>query len=184
MRKLVNSLALCLFLVVNAWADSSFYALEARSLEGDLVEFSQYKGKVLVVVNTAVHCGFTAQLSDLQKLYEKYQDQGLVVLGFPSADFSEKEKESDKQVKKFCRKRYGVSFPMFSKDRVVGPKKQAVYKFLTEEGAKKFKGEIGFTFEKFLIDRKGKIRDRFGSFTNPNGMKMTDAVEALLAEKL
>ncbi|MCB0334884.1 MAG: glutathione peroxidase [Bdellovibrionales bacterium] len=165
-----------------ATAEKSLYDYSARCIDGHEIPFTRYKGKVVLIVNTAAHCGFTDQLTELQKLQDRYSDRGLIVLGFPSTDFSELEQESNPQLKKFCKKRYGVSFQLFSKGRVTGSDKLEVYKYLTEEAPKDLRGEVTFTFEKFLIDRNGVLRGRFGSFTNPLSIRVTEMVEALLKE--
>lgn len=159
---------------------ASFYELSAPSLDGKAVPLSKYKGKVTLVVNTASKCGLTPQYKDLEALYGKYKEKGLVVLGFPSNDFGSQEPGTNAEIKKFCDAKYKVSFPMFSKDKVIGADKQPVYQFLTTAGESK--GEVEWNFEKFLIDRNGKVVGRFKSKTLPLAPEVTQAVETQLSQ--
>lgn len=163
-------------------ASTSPYSLEVTNIDNQKVKLSDYKGSVALIVNTASRCGFTPQYKDLQMLYEKYKSKGLVVLGFPSNDFMSQEPGSNDDIKRFCSMNYGVNFPMFAKGSVKGAEKQTLYKVLTEQSGPEFAGEIGWNFEKFLVDRNGKVRARFGSFTNPMSAKIERKVEELLAE--
>lgn len=160
----------------------NFYTLQAQELTGAKADFASFKGKVVMIVNTASKCGFTPQYEDLQQIYEKYKNQGFVVLGFPSNDFMNQEPGSAEEIKNFCKSKYNVSFPIFEKNPVSGKDKQPVYKFLTEQTADEFKGEIRWNFEKFLIDRKGSVQARYGSFTNPASSKVITKIEELIAE--
>lgn len=165
-----------------AAAGQSFYSLQGVSLEGQPVMFSDYAGRVVLVVNTASRCGFTPQYADLEELYAAYRERGFIVLGFPSNDYGEQEPGSDEEVLEFCRVRYGVTFPLFQKAAVSGEGKQTVFRFLTEQGAEEFQGEVGWNFEKFLIGRDGRVRARFSSFTNPLSARMREEIEKLLNE--
>lgn len=160
-----------------------FYDLSAPSIEGELFSFSQLKGKVVLIVNTASRCGFTSQYEGLQTLYETYKEQGLVVLGFPSNDFMSQEPGSNEDIKQFCRLNYDVSFPMFSKANVKGPQKQAVYRYLTEQTTPEFQGEIGWNFVKFLVDRSGNVIGRYSSMTKPSSKALTMKIEEALLQK-
>jgi glutathione peroxidase len=159
----------------------SFYSLHAESIDGKAVNFSEFAGKVVVVVNTASKCGFTPQYKDLQQLYLNYKDKGVVVLGFPSNDFLHQEPGTNEEVKQFCQVRYGVEFPLFDKQPVSGEQKQPVYRYLTEESGE-YSGEIDWNFEKFLIDKHGEVRARFGSFVNPLNDRVTKKIDELLGE--
>jgi glutathione peroxidase len=159
-----------------------FFDLSAESISGDVVNLSDYRGKVVLVVNIASQCGFTSQLGDLQKLYEEYKERGFVILGFPSNDFGGQEPLSNEEVKGFCSSNYGVTFPLFAKSSVSGSDKQPVYKFLTEQSEKKFNGDPGWNFVKFLVGKDGKVKDRFSSMTKPLSGSMKKRIEALLAE--
>lgn len=158
----------------------SFYNLEAQNIDGKAVPLSKYAGKVAVVVNTASKCGYTPQYKDLEALYEKYKDKGLVVLGFPSNDFGAQEPGSNAEIKQFCDLKFKVSFPLFSKDKVVGAEKQPVYKYLTEQTDPKLHGEISWNFEKFLVDKKGNVVARYKSKVKPTDPEMEEQVAALL----
>lgn len=163
-------------------SQNSFYELSAPDISGQTIPLSTYKSHVLLIVNTASKCGFTSQYEDLQKLYEMHKDKKFSVLGFPSNDFLSQETGSNEEVKAFCTSKYGVTFPLFSKAEVTGVNKQPVYKFLTELGGEEFSGEIKWNFEKFLVDRNGKVRARFGSFTSPSSSRLTGKLEELLSE--
>jgi len=159
----------------------AFHDLSAKSISGEEVKFSEFKGKVVLVVNIASQCGFTSQLGDLEKLYQEYKDRGFVILGFPSNDFGGQEPLNNEEVKVFCSSKFGVSFPLFQKDSVSGASKQPVYKFLTQGTEKKFSGDPGWNFVKFLIGKDGQIKDRFSSMTKPLGGSIKKRIEELLA---
>jgi glutathione peroxidase len=139
----------------------------------------QYRGKVLLVVNTASQCGYTPQYEGLEKLYEKYKGRGLVVLGFPSNDFGGQEPGSNKEIAKFCEANYGVSFPMFTKTSVA---KGAVNPFY-EKLAKATGARPGWNFHKYLVDRRGARAASFVTAVEPNDPKLIGEIERLLAEK-
>ncbi len=159
----------------------SLWELSATSIDGDLVPLANYKGQVLLIVNTASRCGFTSQYEGLEKLYQTYRDKGFTILGFPSNDFMGQEPGTNEDIKKFCKLQYDVTFPMFSKAPVYGSEKQPVFHFLTtsHEG---HSGEIRWNFEKFLIGKDGKVRDRFRSTTGPSSESITKAIERALNE--
>jgi glutathione peroxidase len=161
----------------------SIYDFKLPSLEGKTVDLSQYKGKVVLVVNTASKCGYTKQYAGLQALNEKYGKEGLVVLGFPANNFGGQEPGSDAEIGEFCQKNYGVTFPMFSKVSVKGADKAPLFQYLTADANPDFKGEIGWNFEKFLISRDGKLVERFKSPVAPDSKELTAAVDAQLAKK-
>lgn len=137
----------------------------------------QYAGKVVLVVNTASFCGFTGQYEGLEALYAKYQGKGLVVLGFPSNQFGEQEPGSAKEIADFCFNTYGVKFPMFAKTDVKGPKKNALY----AELAKATQTEPKWNFNKYLIDREGKVLGHYSSMVAPQSGTLVAAVEKALA---
>lgn len=140
----------------------------------------QYQGKVVLVVNTASYCGFTSQYDGLEKLYAKYKDRGLVVLGFPSNDFGQQEPGSNKEIADFCKNTYDVKFPMFAKSSVSGPNPNPLFKMLIAKTGTTPK----WNFYKYLIDRNGKVVDSFGSLTQPNSNSITGEIEKLLGEKI
>lgn len=167
------------FLFVSVFAQAkSFYDLDAISIDGQKVEMSTYRGKTILVVNVASQCGYTSQYEGLQKLFEKYSAKNFVILGFPSNDFGGQEPGTEKEIKKFCKLNYGVNFPLFKKNPVVGEKLQPVYKFLTQESAKAFQGDVKWNFEKFLVSSKGEVIARFESSVEPLSSAITSKIEA------
>lgn len=161
---------------------TDFYQIEATTIAGEPVKMEQFQGKVLLIVNTASKCGFTGQYDGLQELYEKYTDQGLVILGFPSNDFLKQEPGSNEEIAAFCKMNYGVTFPMFEKIVVKGEGQHPLYAYLTSEQTNpEFSGGISWNFNKFLISKDGKIVNRFGSPTEPADAELVSAVEAELA---
>lgn len=161
-------------------AAANFFELNAPGIDGKPEPLSKYKGKTLLVVNTASECGFTPQYKGLQAIYDKYKAKGFVVLGFPSNDFGAQEPGSNADIKKFCELKYKTTFPLYSKDKVKGDGKQAVYKFLTEDGDAKFHGEVSWNFEKFLIDKSGKVVGRYKSNVEPESKELTASIEKQL----
>src|SRR5499427_10879347 len=155
-----------------------------NTITGQLVNLSNYSGKVVLIVNTVSQCGFTYQYEGLQKLHKKYAAQGLSILGFPSNDFGAQEPGSDAEIQQFCKSNYGVQFDMFSKVKVLGRDKVPLFQHLTSSATNpKFPGEIDWNFEKFLIGRDGQIIGRFKSPVEPQSRELTGAIEAALAKK-
>lgn len=137
---------------------ASFHSLSATTLDGQHVEMAQFKGKKIMVVNTASECGYTGQYKQLQELYEAYKDKGFVVLGFPSNDFGGQEPGTEAEIGAFCQKNYGVTFPMMSKVSTKGDDQHPVYQWLTQKtqnGVDDFK--VKWNFNKFLIDEQGRL---------------------------
>ena len=166
---------------VEAFASSSIHGFKVKDIDGKEVGMSSFKGKALLIVNTASQCGYTKQYDGLEALHNKYKDKGLVVMGFPSNDFGGQEPGSDKEIKEFCKTRFSVDFPMFSKGAVKGASKQPLFEFLTQSGAQK--GEIQWNFEKFLVSPEGKVLGRFPSNVTPEDPKLAQAIEAALPKK-
>jgi glutathione peroxidase-family protein len=159
----------------------NIYALAVRNINGTEISLSEFAGDVLLIVNVASKCGFTPQYKGLQALYTRYHDRGFEILGFPANDFGRQEPGTDAEIQKFCSLTYGVTFPMFSKISVKGKKMHPLYAFLTEkETNPRFAGRITWNFNKFLLDRKGNILDRFDSRDDPMGDKIPRAVEGAL----
>jgi glutathione peroxidase len=159
----------------------SIYDFKVKRIDGSEITLDAYRGKVLMIVNTASKCGFTSQYKDLQEIYDKYSDKGFVILGFPANNFMNQEPGSNDEIMQFCQLNYGVSFPMFEKISVKGKNIHPLYKFLTDkETNPKFNGSISWNFNKFLISKEGKIIDRFGSNTNPIDKKVLAAIEEAL----
>jgi glutathione peroxidase len=152
-----------------------------KSIDGQDVDLASYQGKVVLIVNVASRCGATPQYKGLQALYEKYQDAGFVVLGFPANDFLAQEPGSDEQIKEFCTSKYSVTFPMFSKITVKGPGKAKLYDVLTTSADPA--GEVGWNFEKFLIAKDGSIAGRFKTRVTPDDPGLVAAIEAELARE-
>ena len=158
------------------FAASSIHEFTMNSLTGKPVPLADYKGKVVLVVNVASKCGYTPQYEGLEKLYEKYKDQGLVILGFPANNFMSQEPGTNEEIGAFCKSKYGVTFPMFSKISVKGDDKAPLYQFLTTTG-----GEIPWNFTKFLVGKDGRPIERFGPKTTPDSAELTSAIEKALA---
>ena len=159
-------------------ASGSIFELKATNIDGSEVSLSNYKGKVLLVVNIASRCGFTPQYKSLEKIYKKYKERDFVVLAFPSNDFRQ-ELSTNEEIKDFCEV-YELSFPIFAKGKVKGFEKQQVFKYLTEDSNGRSMGEIRWNFEKFLVSREGKLVRRFRSSVDPNQDEITSAIESLL----
>ncbi|WP_163711478.1 glutathione peroxidase [Mangrovibacterium lignilyticum] len=149
----------------------TIYDYTAKSLQGKEVTLNEFKGKVVVIVNTASKCGFTPQYEGLEKLYQKYKDKGLVVLGFPCNQFGNQEPGSAKDIQEGCLINYGVSFRMFEKIDVNGDQEHALYSFLKKEQKGLLNSKIKWNFTKFLIDRDGKPVKRFAPITKPEKME-------------
>jgi glutathione peroxidase len=159
----------------------SIYNFEVKDIEGKPVKLEIFKGKVLMIANVASKCGFTPQYAGLEKLYKKFNDRGFVVLGFPANNFRNQEPGTNTEIMRFCKSNYGVTFPMFAKISVAGVDKHPLYIFLTEKTTNpEFSGEIRWNFDKFLIDRSGKIIARFDPSEKPEDEKIMRAVEKAL----
>lgn len=167
---------------VASTAPKSLYDIKAQSIDGKPVPMSQYKGKVLLIVNTASQCGFTPQLKDLETLYKKYKSQGFEILAFPSNDFKQ-DPASNNEILSYAQKNYEVSFPFFEKAPVMGADKQPVYQFLTEQKKGILFKDVLWNFEKFLVDRKGQVVDRWNSKKSPASEEIVQAIEKTLAVK-
>lgn len=151
---------------------------EVKTIEGKKQDLAEYQGKVVLVVNVASQCGHTPQYAGLQKLYEKYRDDGLVVLGFPANEFGKQEPGSDAEIKEFCTSKYNVTFPMFSKIVVKGEGQAPLYKHLTDkESNPKYAGPVTWNFEKFLIGRDGQVAGRFKPGLKPESEDLVKAIE-------
>ena len=162
---------------------AGLFDLKVNRITGESEALSKYKGKALLIVNTASRCGFTSQYEGLQALYDKYKDKGFFVLGFPSNDFGSQEPGTAKEIKNFCETRFRVSFPLFEKGVVSGTHKQPLYAWLVsnEPGAKKDStSEVSWNFEKFLIGKDGKVLARFRSSKSPESEDVVRAIEAAL----
>jgi glutathione peroxidase-family protein len=159
----------------------SVYDFTVADIDGKPVKLEQYRGKVLLIVNVASKCGFTKQYQGLQKLYESYGSRGLEILGFPANNFLSQEPGTNEEIKNFCTVNYGVEFSMFGKISVKGKEQHPLYAFLTDKKSNpEFGGGITWNFNKFLVNRDGKIVARFGSRTAPEDKELIAAIESAL----
>jgi glutathione peroxidase len=149
---------------------TSVYAFTAKSLSGKDVSLGDFRGQVLLVVNTASKCGFTPQYEGLEKLYEELHPKGLTVLGFPCNQFGKQEPGGEDEIGQFCQVNYGVSFPMFAKIDVNGPDAHPLYRYLKHEKPGVLGGRIKWNFTKFLVDRAGKVVARYAPTTKPESL--------------
>ncbi len=155
-----------------------------QDINGKDTNLSQYKGKVVMIVNVASKCGYTPQYEQLEAVYKKYADKGFVILGFPANNFNGQEPGTNEEIQTFCKSKFGVTFPMMSKISVLGPDKAPLYQFLTEKPtAGDFAGEIGWNFNKFIVDRNGNLIARYNSKVKPDDKMVTEEIEKALAAK-
>jgi len=160
-------IAFIAFFLFSLFTASSIYEFKVEGLEGGAIDFSKFKGKKIMIVNTASKCGNTPQYAELEQLYEKYQDK-LVIVGFPANNFGQQEPGSNEDIKEFCTKNYGVSFPMASKVSVKGDDVAPIYKYLTDEAKKLgFEDPVKWNFTKFLLDENGKLITVIHNKTKP-----------------
>jgi glutathione peroxidase len=157
----------------------TIHEFTVKTIDGHERALAEYKGKTLLVVNTASRCGFTPQYAGLEALYQKYRERGFEVLAFPANNFMGQEPGSNEEIAKFCETNYKTSFPLFAKISVKGKDMAPLYTWLTKESG--FKGEIGWNFTKFLVDPDGHVVARFDSRTDPLDAKLVDKVEGSLA---
>ena len=150
----------------------SIYDFNVKTIDGQEISMSKYKGKVLLIVNVASRCGFTSQYEGLEKLFEKYKNEDFMVLGFPSNQFANQEPQSNEEIKEFCSLTYDVKFDMFAKIDVNGENETPLYKFL-KSSQKGILGtqDIKWNFTKFLVDKEGNVVDRFASTTTPESIE-------------
>ncbi len=153
----------------------SVYDFPLKTIDGQPLSLAAYAGKVLLLVNVASECGFTSQYTSLQELYETYRERGFVLIGFPANEFGGQEPGTNQQIKNFCTTRFAVTFPMSEKIVVKGESRDPLYTYLTEQA-----GDVTWNFNKFLVDRTGKVVCRFDSKVEPLDPKLTKAIEAAL----
>lgn len=156
----------------------SIYEYKVKDINGNDVALSKYNGRVILIVNTATHCGFTPQYEGLEKLYKKYHKQGLEILDFPCNQFANEAPESDKEIANFCAMHYKTSFQTFAKIKVNGRDADPLYKFLKKQKSGFLGGRIKWNFTKFLVDREGSVVDRFAPNVEPE--KIEDDIKVLL----
>ncbi len=159
----------------------NIYDFEVTDISGsEKIELSDYRGKVILAVNTASKCGYTPQYKELQKLHEKYKDKGLVVIGFPSADFGGQEYETNEEIEEFCEINFGVEFPLSTRLSVKGENQHELFAYLTNTENPDFTGDISWNFEKFLLNSDGKLVRRFDTRTAPDDDEVIQEIESLL----
>ncbi len=156
----------------------SVYEYSAQDIDGEMISMDEYRGKVMLIVNTASKCGFTPQYTGLEKLYQEFKDQDFVVLGFPSNQFNEQEPGGDDDIKNFCEVNYGVTFPLFSKIDVNGDHALDLFRYLKKETKGMLGDSVKWNFTKFLVDRDGHVIKRFAPQTSPE--KLVDDIKELL----
>ncbi|MFN9069140.1 MAG: glutathione peroxidase, partial [Bdellovibrionales bacterium] len=156
------------------------YKMTLNSIDGKKVSMEKYKGRVLVVVNTASQCGFTPQMKGLEDIYQTYKTKGLDVLAFPSNDFKQ-DPDSNSQILSFAQDKYKISFPFFEKNSVTGEKKQPLYQYLTQNQKPTLFKDVKWNFEKFIVGRNGEVLERFSSSTKPDSEEFKKVIEKALA---
>jgi glutathione peroxidase len=157
------------------------YSFSMKTIDGKDKPLSEYKGKVLLIVNVASKCGHTPQYKGLEAIYEKYKDRGFMIIGFPANNFLWQEPGTNDEIKKFCTLNYGVTFDMFSKISVKGSDQDPLYQYLTKESP--VQGVVTWNFQKYLVDRKGNVVEKFAPGTKPEEKEVIDKIEQLLSEK-
>jgi glutathione peroxidase len=155
---------------------TTLHEFSVKNIDGAQIKLSDYQDKVVLIVNVASQCGYTPQYKGLEALYKNYKDRGFVVLGFPSNDFGAQEPGTEAQIKEFCGLKYDVSFDMFSKVKVKGSDKVDLYKYLTETT----KAEVQWNFNKYLVDKSGKVVKYYGSGVSPDSPELKKDIESLL----
>lgn len=158
----------------------NIYDVKVKSISGEDISLSNYRGKVLMIVNVASKCGYTPQYEGLEAIYKKYKDKGFEILAFPCNDFKGQEPGTNEEIAEFCRVNYGVTFTLFDKIKVLGDEKSELYsKLIRYEPA----GDIGWNFEKFVIDRNGNVTGRFKSKVTPESEEITSLIESELEKQ-
>lgn len=181
MKHIIVALTLVFFAmtgITQNLENKSFHDFTMKDIDGNEIELSQFAGKKVLVVNTASKCGFTPQYEGLQEIYEKYGSENFTVIGFPANNFKNQEPGSNEEIKQFCSKNYGVTFPMMEKISVKGEDQHPLYQWLTQ---KKYNGKmdskVKWNFQKYLIDEEGQLVDVFFSRTKPNAQKIVNWIE-------
>ncbi len=159
---------------------NTIYQFTATTLQNKSINFQKYIGKVIIIVNTASKCGLTPQYTELEHLYKKYKEQGLIILGFPCNQFGNQEQGTDSDITQTCQINYGVTFPIFQKTDVNGPDAHPIFKYLTQQKPGIFGKRISWNFTKFIINKQGLPVKRFAPITKPN--RMVPLIEKLLQE--
>ncbi|MBC8001253.1 MAG: glutathione peroxidase [Opitutaceae bacterium] len=182
MKILLALLALAAVQIVSADTAKSIQEIPLKDINGKPTSLAAYKGKVVLLVNVASKCGYTAQYKGLEATYKKFKDQGLVIVGIPSNDFGGQEPGTAEEIKSFCEKNFGVTFPLMEKVSVKGPEQHPLYSALTGKGAT-YPGDVKWNFGKFLIGRDGKVLSRYDSKVAPESDELTKAIEGAIATR-
>jgi glutathione peroxidase len=169
-----------LIMAGSLFAAAGIYSFTLNSIDGTPAPLAGYKGKVVLVVNVASQCGYTPQYSALEATYEKYKDQGFVILGFPANNFGAQEPGTNAEIKTFCTRKYSVTFPMYSKISVKGADQAPLYAYLTKDTGPGITGDIKWNFTKFLVDRNGNVIQRFEPAVTPDSKEVIAAIEKQL----
>jgi glutathione peroxidase len=180
--KPVSFIAVLIIMQTLALSAASLQDIPIKDIDGKETSLKAYQGKVLLIVNVASKCGLTPQYKALEAIYEKYKDKGLVVLGFPCNQFNGQEPGTNDEIKQFCSSKYSVTFPLFDKLDVNGPKRHPLYVALAGPESP-FPGDIKWNFGKFLVSRDGKIIKRFEPRTVPDAPEVVAAIDTALAAK-
>ena len=179
-KKILISLTIIMFFFKNsamANYEKIFFDFKIESITGELINFNDYKNKVILVVNTASYCGFTKQYDELQELWDLYKEKGLIVLGVPSNSFNQ-EKNNNADIKEFCEVNFNINFPMTTLTEVKGKSAHELFKWAKENHGKS--AEPKWNFHKILINKEGEVQDTFASFTKPTSKKIIIAIENIL----
>ena len=171
-----------LIMATSLFAGSGVYSFTLNSIDGKPAPLADYKGKVVLLVNVASQCGFTPQYSALEAIYEKYKDQGFVILGFPANNFGKQEPGTNQEIKTFCQTKYSVTFPMYAKVSVKGDDQTPLYTYLTTQANPAVAGEIKWNFTKFLVDRNGNVAKRFEPDVTPDSPDVIAAIQQALKQ--
>jgi len=171
---------LSIFAMVTFENGESVYEFKLNSINGEEIAMSEYEGSVILIVNTASECGYTSQYEGLQNVYDQYKENQFYVLGFPANNFGGQEPGTNEEIQEFCKVNFGVNFPLFSKLSVKGDEIHPLFDYLTNLDNADFTGEIGWNFEKFLIDRNGNLLRRFKSSVDPESNELKHAIEQAL----
>ena len=182
MFKMLTVLAAGAILMAASGGAASVYDYTVNSIDGKPTPLADFKGKVVLLVNVASRCGYTPQYTGLEALYEKYKDQGFVIVGFPANNFGAQEPGTNEEIKTFCKSKYSVTFPMMAKVSVKGDDTTPLYQFLTTKANPATEGEIKWNFTKFLVDKDGNVIARFEPKVTPEDPALVGAVEKTLKQ--
>ena len=180
MKKVILLLSIFMFFLKNSATanyEKKIYDFNIESINGETINFKDYKNKVILIVNTASYCGFTKQYEELQKLWELYKEKGLIVIGVPSNSFNQ-EKKNNADIKEFCEVNFNINFPLTSLTEVKGKDAHEIFKWAKENHGKS--AEPKWNFHKILINKEGKVQETFASFIKPMSKKLIKAIENIL----